>query len=79
MPTSTYLGLLKTVSGYVDENKAREIIGRQLAKCGATEETLAAESLKTIAHMVAGAAGLYVADSRQRMELARKIAVLAGV
>ena len=79
MATRTYLNLLETVSVYVDEAKAREVIARQLAKCGATEVTLETENLKKIAHMVAGAAGLYVADPRQRMELARKIAVLAGV
>ena len=79
MATSIYLSLLKTVSGYVDETKAREVIGRQLAKCGATEDTLEAENFKKIAHMVAGAAGLYVADPGRRRDLAKRIAVLAGV
>jgi hypothetical protein len=79
MATSTYLSLLKTVSAYVDEPKARQVIARQMAKCNATEVTLEVESLKNIAHMVAGAAGLYVADPKLRMELARKISVLAGL
>ena len=78
MATSLYLNLLKTVSDYVSETKAREVIGRQIAKCGATPETLDAESLKKIVHMVAGAAGLYVADAARRTDLAKKIAVLAG-
>jgi hypothetical protein len=78
MATSAYLGLLRMVSGYVDEGKAREVIARQMTKCGATPETLEGENLKKIAHMVAGAAGLYVADPRLRMELARKISGLAG-
>jgi len=79
MATSVYLGLLKTVSAYVNENKAREVISRQMAKCGATPETLDSEGFKKIAHMVSGAAGLYVADPARRMELARKVAVSAGV
>jgi len=78
MASSVYLGLLKIVSGYVNETKAREVIGRQIAKCGATPETLDAESLKKIVHMVAGAAGLYVADPSRRTDLAKKIAALAG-
>jgi hypothetical protein len=78
MATSLYLNLLKTVSDYVNETKAREVIGRQMAKCGATPETLDVESLKKISHMVAGAAGLYVADQSHRPELTKKIALLAG-
>jgi hypothetical protein len=71
-------GLLNIVSDYVNETKAREVIGRQMAKCGATPETLDLEGLKKISHMVAGAAGLYVADQIRRPELAKKIALLAG-
>jgi len=78
MASSTYLSLLKAVSAYVDEAKAREVLGRQMAKCGATADTLDAENFKKIAHMVAGAAGLYVTDPARRVELARKIATLAG-
>lgn len=79
MATSTYLSLHKAVGAYIDGAKAREVISRQMVKCGATEETLDPESLKKIAHMVAGAAGLYVADPKRRMDLARNIATLAGV
>jgi hypothetical protein len=79
MPSSTYLTLLSTVSAFVDETKAREVIGRQLVKCGATPETLTVENLKNIAHLLSGAAGLYVADKAQRAELVRKIAALAGM
>jgi hypothetical protein len=59
--------------------KESELIAGQLAKCGATEETFGGEHFKKIAHTVAGAAGLYVADPKLRMELARKITVLAGI
>ena len=79
MASSVYLGLLKIVSGYVNETKAREVIARQMAKSGATPETLDAEGLKKISHMVAGAAGLYVAAATRRSDLAKKIAVLAGM
>ena len=79
MASSTYVSLHRTVSAYIDSAKAHEVIARQMAKCGATETTLEAEGLKKIAHMVSGAAGLYVADPRRRMDLARDIATLAGV
>ena len=79
MASSTYAALLRTVSAYVEENKAREVISRQLLKCNATPETLNGESLKSIAHLLSGAAGLYVADRVQRTEPANKISTLAGL
>ncbi len=79
MPSSTYVSLLNTVRPFVEETKAREVIGRQLQKCNATPETITLEQLKSIAHLLSGAMGLYVADKAQRAELAGKIAALAGL
>jgi len=73
MATDTYLDLLGIVSGYLADAKAREVIARQMAKCGSTPETLQPTDLKKISQMVAGAAGLYVADPNQRRDLARKV------
>jgi hypothetical protein len=77
--TGQRTSLLKTVGGYVNETEARKVIGRQMAKSGATPESLDAESLKKIAYVVAGPAGLYVAEVTRRSDLAKKIAVLAGM
>jgi hypothetical protein len=79
MPNSIYNDLLSLVSIYLDKNKARDVIGRQLAKCGATPETLTIDSFKQIALFLSGASGLYVDDKIRRAKLASAIKKMAGL
>ena len=78
MPSPTYTTVLSIVSQYVDPDKARDVIGRQLANGGANPDSLDKAGLAKVLLGVTTATGLYVSDVTQRQDMVNRIKAAAA-
>jgi hypothetical protein len=79
MASSVYLGLLKIVSGYVNETKAREVMHARWRSLAQHRKRWTRKPSRKSLTWWQAQQGLYVAAATRRSDLAKKIAVLAGM
>ncbi|MSV27529.1 MAG: hypothetical protein EXQ52_02115 [Bryobacterales bacterium] len=77
MPSPLFTRLLAVTRPYMDEKKAAEVIERQIAKIGATADTLAATHLGGLRDRISSVLGLYVSDAGKREEMVVKLKAFA--
>ena len=73
MATPLYTRVLMVASMYVESDKAREILERQMAKCGSTSATFGVEHLTKVHKTLIGAVQLYLTDKEECNKLASEI------
>ncbi len=62
MASPLYTRVFNVAAKYVEPGKAKEILERQMAKCGSDSGSFAVEHLKQVHKTLVGAVQLYVTD-----------------
>lgn len=77
MANATYNKLLGTLTGYLDEDKAKLAIERQLERVEATEDTVTNAQIPKMLNFMMGAITLYLPDKAKQQELKSQLQALA--
>ena len=77
MPSPTYSVLVQTVSAYVDPQRARDVINRQLSGANKNPDTFTGKDLVQLMIAITTATKMYVPDPSRKEELVAKIKSLA--
>lgn len=77
MPSPAYDSLLAFVSGYVQKEKAHDIMERQMKSRNVTPDSFTAKDLGALKNVIGIALSLYVPDAARKAEFKSKLQAMA--